>query len=314
MAELTVRTSPARSPRSHGGVRNAIPRTGRSPFVPAQRRVGPGKWAGQGAVPVLEAMQRDLDRSSGVLSDQPTPACFLGYEITEERGSLLKGSIAAVAGRAGGRRVTGGPGFGDRGPEQFQERLVLLAPPHRRCRCCKRGARGMSDDPPRHVRPIDSHLAGPGPAAGADKHLREGNAGRDGVHEGMSATRRNGDTLFRRRQRPRDSRGSDRGHAGGVVGRRERSSLLLSVEVRVGDRSLDNTNFFTRPEFAPMLALASYPTLLPLGDDYAELRGRIWLATDSAYNQGLDHLSQRGAVLQTATRVEEVPDSSIEEP
>ena len=130
----------------------------------------------------------------------------------------------------------------------------------------------------------------------------------------MSATRRNGDTLFRRRQRPRDSRGSDRGHAGGVVGRRERSSLLLSVEVRVGDRSLDNTNFFTRPEFAPMLALASYPTLLPLGDDYAELRGRIWLATDSAYNQGLDHLSQRGAVLQTATRVEEVPDSSIEEP
>ncbi len=101
---------------------------------------------------------------------------------------------------------------------------------------------------------------------------------------------------------------------GGVVSRREGSSRLLSVEVRVGDKSLDNTNFFTRPEFGSVLALANFPTSLPLGDDYAELRRKIWLATDSAYKQALDHLSQKRAVLQNETRVDEVPDFSVEEP
>ncbi len=101
---------------------------------------------------------------------------------------------------------------------------------------------------------------------------------------------------------------------GAIASRREGSSRLLAVEVRVGDKDLDNTNFSTRPDFGSALASAAFPSLLPLEDDYHELRRKIWLATDSAYKQALDHLSKKRAALQNATRVEEVPDFSEQEP
>lgn len=99
---------------------------------------------------------------------------------------------------------------------------------------------------------------------------------------------------------------------GGVLNRGEgSSSRYLSVEVRVGDHNLDNTNFFDlsgfRPGFGSMRGL-------PLADDYKELRRQIWLATDSAYKQALDQFAKKRAVLQNKTRVEEVPDFSQEEP
>lgn len=87
------------------------------------------------------------------------------------------------------------------------------------------------------------------------------------------------------------------------------SSRFLSVEVRVGDHDLDNTRFFDlsgfRPGFGSMRAL-------PLADDYKELRRQVWLATDSAYKQALDQFAKKRAVLQNKTRVEEVPDFSVE--
>ena len=101
---------------------------------------------------------------------------------------------------------------------------------------------------------------------------------------------------------------------GAVVNRGAGASRLLSVEVRVGDPSFDNTNLFTRPDFGSALARAGTPTTLPLEDDYGELRRRIWLATDSAYKQALDHLSKKRAALQNLTQVEQVPDLSPQEP
>ncbi|MXY68332.1 MAG: hypothetical protein F4Y47_07210 [Acidobacteriia bacterium] len=101
---------------------------------------------------------------------------------------------------------------------------------------------------------------------------------------------------------------------GAIVGRSEGAGRLLSVEVRVGDASFDNTNLFTRPEFGSALSRAGFPTTLPLEDDYGELRRKIWLATDNAYKQALDHLSKKRAVLQNATQVEQVPDFSVQEP
>ena len=101
---------------------------------------------------------------------------------------------------------------------------------------------------------------------------------------------------------------------GAITSSREGSSRILSVEVRVGNKDLDNTNFSTRPDFGSALASAAFPSLLPLEDDYHELRRKIWLATDSAYKQALDHLSKKRAALQNATRVEEVPDFSEQEP
>lgn len=99
---------------------------------------------------------------------------------------------------------------------------------------------------------------------------------------------------------------------GGVLNRGEGSSnRYLSVEVRVGDYDLDNTNFFDLSGFE-----SGFGSMrgLPLADDYKELRRQVWLATDSAYKQALDQFAKKRAVLQNRTRVEEVPDFSREEP
>jgi len=93
---------------------------------------------------------------------------------------------------------------------------------------------------------------------------------------------------------------------GAIVGRSEGAGRLLSVEVRVGDASFDNTNLFTRPEFGSALSRAGFPTTLPLEDDDGERKRKIWLATDNAYKQALDHLSKKRAVLQNATQVEQM--------
>ena len=99
---------------------------------------------------------------------------------------------------------------------------------------------------------------------------------------------------------------------GGLLNRGESSAnRLLSVEVRVGDHDLDNTRFFDLSSFGPGFGSMRG---LPLADDYKELRRQIWLATDSAYKQALDQFSKKRAVLQNKTRVEEVPDFSMEKP
>ena len=100
---------------------------------------------------------------------------------------------------------------------------------------------------------------------------------------------------------------------GGLLNQGEgSSSRFLSVEVRVGDHNFDNTRFFDLsggfgPSFGSIRGL-------PLADDYKELRRQIWLATDSAYKQALDQFAKKRAVLQNKTRVEEVPDFSVEKP
>ena len=101
---------------------------------------------------------------------------------------------------------------------------------------------------------------------------------------------------------------------GGLASSVESESRALYVEVRVGDRDLDNTNFFARPEFRPTVGISFGPATLPLEDDYGELRRAIWLATDRAYKDALDRISKKRAVLQNETVVDEVPDFSAEEP
>ena len=45
-------------------------------------------------------MQQELERSLEILSQQPTPAYFLSYEITEQRTKYLRASFGALAGRS----------------------------------------------------------------------------------------------------------------------------------------------------------------------------------------------------------------------
>ena len=102
---------------------------------------------------------------------------------------------------------------------------------------------------------------------------------------------------------------------GGLLGRgRGTGSRYLSVELRVGDHDLDNTNFMDFGRLRSRVVREGFPVSLPLRDDYKELRRQIWLATDGAYKQAVHSLAKKRASLQNKTRVEEVPDFSREEP
>ena len=98
---------------------------------------------------------------------------------------------------------------------------------------------------------------------------------------------------------------------GAMASSSETESRALHVEVRVGDRNLDNTNFYSRPSPG---SFSTTRVVLPVEDDYLELRRAIWLATDSAYKVALDQISRKRAVLQNETVVEATPDFSVEDP
>ncbi len=86
---------------------------------------------------------------------------------------------------------------------------------------------------------------------------------------------------------------------------------FLTVQVRVGSYQRDNSNFMTDPPHANGL---SENTVLPLDDDYQELRRQIWLATDTAYKSALEILSRKRAALENRQVRENLPDFSNEPP
>ena len=54
--------------------------------------------------------------------------------------------------------------------------------------------------------------------------------------------------------------------------------------------------------------------MLPLDDDYQELRRQIWLATDTAYKAALEMLSRKRGALENRKARENLPDFSKEQP
>jgi predicted Zn-dependent protease len=84
----------------------------------------------------------------------------------------------------------------------------------------------------------------------------------------------------------------------------------LSVSVRVGDYSLDNSNFLSIPFGNTGVATRMFggTVLLPLDDNIDELRRQIWLATDGAYKKALEDLSGKRAALENKHRPDNVPD------
>ncbi len=103
--------------------------------------------------------------------------------------------------------------------------------------------------------------------------------------------------------------------SGSLLASDENHSRMLTVELRVGDYALDNTNFFAGPEFAFTRNRSFFGfSELPLEDNYTEFRRVIWLATDSAYKQALENIAGKRAALQNHTRTENLSDFSKEEP
>ena len=98
---------------------------------------------------------------------------------------------------------------------------------------------------------------------------------------------------------------------GALLPSSESRSRRLSVEVRVGDASFDNTNFRSMGAFSGGFGGG---TPLPLKDNAVEIRRQIWLATDAAYKQALQQLAGKRAALQNETRTEELADLAPQEP
>jgi len=88
----------------------------------------------------------------------------------------------------------------------------------------------------------------------------------------------------------------------------------LTVELRVGDYAFDNTNFMGLPTGRSRL-VSGFGGLvqLPLDDDYGVIRRQLWLATDGAYKEAVEQLSQKRAALESRTRSDYVPDLSKED-
>ena len=83
----------------------------------------------------------------------------------------------------------------------------------------------------------------------------------------------------------------------------------LRVDVRVGSRELDNSEFLG---MRSMFSMSSLPRSLVREDDYDALRHDLWLATDGAYKEALEQLAQKRAFIQNRVQDEPVPDFSVE--
>ena len=88
-----------------------------------------------------------------------------------------------------------------------------------------------------------------------------------------------------------------------------RRSRFASVEVRVGDYNFDNSNY-VGAGFMPTEFVGSGQ--IPIDDDYGAIRRQLWIATDRAYKQALEALTQKRAALETRSRGDDTPDFSRE--
>jgi predicted Zn-dependent protease len=87
----------------------------------------------------------------------------------------------------------------------------------------------------------------------------------------------------------------------------------FSLEVRVGDYSRDNTNFYSPLNTAGVVrTLMGGGMAVPLDDNYDEIRRQLWLGTDSAYKNALDVYAKKKAALENRTRTADAPDFSHE--
>lgn len=104
---------------------------------------------------------------------------------------------------------------------------------------------------------------------------------------------------------------------GSLTSSGETRNRVLSVTVRVGSYDLDNSNFSgggLGAIEALFGSLGGGSNILPVDDNYDELRRKIWLATDAAYKKAVEDLSAKKAAQQSRNREETIPDFSKEPP
>jgi len=85
-------------------------------------------------------------------------------------------------------------------------------------------------------------------------------------------------------------------------------SRTLNIELRVGDYTLDNTNFLPTRGTERFSRMFSGSGQLPIDNDYEQIRRAIWLATDAEYKRSAEELSSKRAVFKNRKGVSDLPD------
>jgi len=87
----------------------------------------------------------------------------------------------------------------------------------------------------------------------------------------------------------------------------------VGVEIRVGNPSVDNTNYFSTRIFgAGPAGILGGIRQAPLDNDYQQIRRAFWLATDAQYKKALEDLSAKRAALAAQNQTTKVPDFTSE--
>lgn len=99
---------------------------------------------------------------------------------------------------------------------------------------------------------------------------------------------------------------------GALVGSSTSRNRYMSVDVRVGDYKLDNSNFIGDRGFRGFLGGST--GTVGIDRDYDSLRQDLWLATDQSYKQALDSESRKKAYLRGLANAPTIDDFSQEPP
>jgi len=89
----------------------------------------------------------------------------------------------------------------------------------------------------------------------------------------------------------------------------------LSIDIRIGDYELDNSNFGDARTASRILTRGvGYERDVTIEDDYNAIRRDIWLITDSEFKNAHEVFNSKKAALEVAAEKKEKPDMTKEEP
>lgn len=94
---------------------------------------------------------------------------------------------------------------------------------------------------------------------------------------------------------------------GALVARGGGRDATTSVDVRVGDPSLDNTNFADRDDFSFLMRMERGGAD-PAEPDYDALRQALWMKFDDAYKSAVEAIAKKRAFLETRQVKDRPPD------
>jgi predicted Zn-dependent protease len=86
---------------------------------------------------------------------------------------------------------------------------------------------------------------------------------------------------------------------------------IMSVDVRVGNKNLDSSNFITDEGFSGFLGSTG---TIGIDRDYDSLRQDLWLATDQSFKAAVENYSKKQAFMSRLAKAPSIPDFSSVDP